>query len=111
MTTLTNNLVLQNGLVLGMNINGAGTLGRKAKNIALFLAAPFIGLAYLLAFPVVGLGMIAWVAGKAIMKNDRARPVALLIAAPFITLAFVAVGPIVGLGALARIGCKALLMV
>lgn len=111
MTTLTNNLVLHNGLVLGANTHGAGTLGGKAKNIALFLAAPFIGLAYLLAFPVVGLGMIAWLAGKAVMKNDRTRPVALLIAAPFITLAFVTLGPIVGLGALARIGCKAVLKV
>ena len=109
MTTYTNNLVLQNGLVLGGNTTSEETLGRKARNIALFLAAPFIGLAYLLAFPVVGLGMIVWIAGKAIMKNEKARPVALLIAAPFITLAFVAVGPIVGLGALVQIGCKALL--
>jgi hypothetical protein len=111
MTTLTNNMVLENGLVLGLNANREPTLAGKAWNIALFLAAPFIGLAYLLAFPVVGLGMIAWLAGKAIMKNEKARPVALLIAAPFITLVFVAVGPIVGLGALARIGCKALLKV
>jgi CheY-like chemotaxis protein len=81
----------------------------RAKNIALFLAAPFIGLAYLLAFPIVGLGMLAWIAGKAVMKNDRARPIACLIAAPFITLAFVTIGPVVGLGALAWIGGKALL--
>jgi CheY-like chemotaxis protein len=81
----------------------------RAKNIALFLAAPFIGLAYLLAFPIVGFGMLAWMAGKAVMKNDKARPIACLIAAPFITLAFVTVGPIVGLGALAWIGGKALL--
>ena len=73
----------------------------KIKNIALFLAAPFVGLAYLLAFPVVGLGMIALIAGRAAMKNDKVRPIACLIAAPFITLAFVTVGPIVGLGALA----------
>ena len=79
------------------------------KNVALFFAAPFIGLAYLLAFPVIGLGMLAWIAGKAAMKNDRLRPIALLIAAPFITLAFVTVGPLVGLGALLWIGGKALL--
>ena len=80
----------------------------KVKNVALFFAAPFIGLAYLLAFPVVGLGMLAWMAGKAVMKNDKLRPIALLIAAPFITLAFVTIGPIVGLGALIWIGGKAL---
>jgi CheY-like chemotaxis protein len=83
----------------------------KVKNVALFLAAPFIGLAYLLAFPVIGLGMLAWIAGKAVMKNDKLRPIALLIAAPFITLAFVTIGPIVGLGALVWIGGKALLKV
>jgi len=81
------------------------------KNVALFFAAPFIGLAYLLAFPVIGLGMLAWIAGKAAMKNDKVRPIALLIAAPFITLAFVTIGPIVGLGALLWIGGKALLKV
>ncbi len=83
----------------------------KAKNIALFLAAPFVGLAYLLTFPIVGLGMLAWIAGKAMMKNDKIRPIACLIAAPFITLAFVTVGPIVGLGALAWMAGKKILKV
>lgn len=87
----------------------AATAESRVKNIALFFAAPFIGLAYLLAFPVIGLGMLAWIAGKAAMKNDKVRPIALLIAAPFITLAFVTVGPLVGLGALLWIGGKALL--
>ena len=83
----------------------------KIKNVALFFAAPFIGLAYLLAFPVIGLGMLAWIGGKAVMKNDTLRPIALLIAAPLVTLAFVTIGPIVGLGALIWIGGKALLKV
>lgn len=87
----------------------AADTGSRVKNVALFLAAPFIGLAYLLAFPVVGFGMLAWMAGKAVMKNDKLRPIVLPIAAPFITLAFVIVGPIVGLGALAWIGGRALL--
>ena len=87
----------------------AATAESRVKNVALFFAAPFIGLAYLLAFPVIGLGILAWTAGKAAMKNDKVRPIALLIAAPFITLAFVTVGPLVGLGALLWIGGKALL--
>jgi len=87
----------------------AATAESRVKNVALFFAAPFIGLAYLLAFPVIGLGMLAWIAGKAAMKNDKVRPIALLIAAPFITLAFVTIGPLVGLGALLWIGGKALL--
>ena len=83
----------------------------KVKNIALFLAAPFVGLAYLLAFPFIGLGMLVWVGGKAVMKNDRIRPIACMIAAPFITLAFVTVGPIVGLGMLAWMAGKKILKV
>jgi hypothetical protein len=41
--------------------------GRTAKDVALFLAAPFIGLAYAVAFPFVGLALLvrygyqAWV--------------------------------------------------
>ncbi len=34
--------------------------GRVAANVGLFFAAPFIGLAYVLAFPFVGLGMLGW---------------------------------------------------
>jgi len=83
--------------------------GSKTKNVLLFLAAPFVGLAYLLAFPFVGLGMLAMLAGKAVMKNDRIRPFAMAIAAPVITLAFVTIGPIVGLCALAWFGGKAIL--
>jgi hypothetical protein len=88
---------------------GEATLAKRAKNIALFFAAPFIGLAYLLAFPFVGLALLLWFAGKAVMANKKARHVALAIAAPFIALACVTVGPIVGLGALAWMGGKAAL--
>jgi CheY-like chemotaxis protein len=35
------------------------------KNIALFFAAPFIGLAYVALFPVIGLGMLAWMGARA----------------------------------------------
>jgi len=84
-------------------------LAKRAKNIALFFAAPFIGLAYLLAFPFVGFALLLWIAGKAVMENKKARHVALAIAAPFIALAFVTVGPIVGLGVLAWMGGTAAL--
>ena len=33
---------------------------KVAKNIALFAVAPFIGLAYAVAFPFVAVGMLAW---------------------------------------------------
>jgi len=92
------------------------------KNVALFLAAPFVGLAYILAFPIVGLGMLAWTAIQAQKKKAEetaalqpatpAKPsglktVAMMIAAPFLALACVVVGPIVGLGLLLWFGLQA----
>jgi hypothetical protein len=118
MSTYTKNLMTENGLMAGMGVAGVfagkgytsaaakAKLGRRARNVALFFAAPFIGLAYLLAFPVVGIAMLAWIGAKAVMKNEKARPVALAIAAPFIGLAFVTVGPIVGVVALAWFGAR-----
>jgi CheY-like chemotaxis protein len=42
------------------------------RNIALFLAAPFIGLAYAVMLPFVGIAMLAWVGGKALLNKARA---------------------------------------
>lgn len=85
------------------------------KNVALFFAAPFIGLAYIIAFPVVGLGMAAWMGGKSLMKYEAVRNVALaaknigfFIAAPFIGLAYIVIAPVAGLAVLAWMGCRAL---
>jgi hypothetical protein len=124
MSTYTKNMMLENGALVGLGFGrvpahkgytvrtaakGNANLVKRAKNVALFFAAPFIGLAYLLVFPVVGFALLVWVAGKAAMKNDKVRPVVLAIAAPFIALAFVTVGPIAGLGGLAWIGAGAVL--
>lgn len=126
MSTYTKNLIAENGALVGLGFGrvltrkgytattaakGKATLIKHVKNVALFFAAPFIGLAYLVAFPVVGLVLLMWIAGKAAMKNEKARPIALLIAAPAIAIAFVTVGPIFGLGAIACTGCRALLNV
>jgi CheY-like chemotaxis protein len=43
-----------------------------AKNVGLFIAAPFIGLAYIIAFPFIGLGMLAWMAVKALRAHGSA---------------------------------------
>ena len=90
-------------------------IARFVKNVALFLAAPFVGLAYILTFPIVGLGMLAWMGIQAQKKKSaeaaRMQPAApakpsavksaaLMLAAPFIGLAYVVVGPILGLGLL-----------
>jgi hypothetical protein len=42
------------------------------KNVVLFLAAPFIGLAYALAFPFVGIAALVWVAVRGTLKRRAA---------------------------------------
>jgi hypothetical protein len=39
---------------------GLADAAKVLKNIVLFAAAPFIGLAYAAAFPFVAVGMLAW---------------------------------------------------
>jgi hypothetical protein len=56
-----------------------------AKSIALFVAAPLIGLVYAVAFPFVGLAMLAWLAVRAMPK--KMKNVLLFFASPFIGLA------------------------
>lgn len=100
---------------------GMTSVARVVKNVALFLAAPFVGLAYILAFPIVGLGMLAWMAIQAQQKKSEEaaklqpasakssalKSTALFLAAPFIGLAFIIAGPIVGLGMLLWFGFQA----
>lgn len=45
------------------------------KNMALFLVAPFIGLLYAVLLPFVGLGMLAWIGGKALLGRPAAQSI------------------------------------
>lgn len=49
-----------------------GKAARYARNVALFTAAPFIGLAYVLAAPFVGLGALVWIAVRAACERKAA---------------------------------------
>ena len=40
------------------------------KNIALYIAAPFVVLAYVLLFPFIGLAMLAWMGARALVKRS-----------------------------------------
>jgi CheY-like chemotaxis protein len=42
-----------------------GRIARWLRDVALFVAAPFLGLLYIVTFPFIGLGALAWVALKA----------------------------------------------
>jgi len=88
----------------------------RIKNVALFLAAPFIGLAYAVMLPLVGFAMLAWTAWKAMNANPAAarvlayvKSVALFAAAPFIGLIYAVSLPFVGMAMLATVAGKALL--
>lgn len=78
-----------------------------AKNVALFLAAPFVGLVYAVLLPFVGVAMLlvtgtkALVAAGALAYAGRlVKNVALLVAAPFIGLVYAAAFPFVGIALL-----------
>ena len=88
--------------------------GNALKNILLFFAAPFIGLVYIVAFPVVGLVALAVLAGRFAAKYEAVKTtarvlkhVALVVAAPAIGLAYVVLFPVIGLVALAWMGGRA----
>ena len=87
--------------------NGAAAndwLGR-AKTVGLLVAAPLIGLVYAVAFPFVGLAMLARAGFRAMPK--RVKNVVLFFAAPLIGLAYAVAFPFVGLGMLVWMGVRA----
>jgi CheY-like chemotaxis protein len=51
----------------------ASGAGQAVKNVALFVAAPFIGLAYAVAFPFVGLALLARYGYRAFRDRAKAR--------------------------------------
>jgi CheY-like chemotaxis protein len=85
------------------------------KNILLFFAAPFIGLAYIIALPFVGMVALAIIAGRAAREVEALNKVGgilkhggLLLAAPFVGLAYVTVFPFIALAMLVWLGGRAL---
>jgi CheY-like chemotaxis protein len=84
------------------------------KNISLFFAAPFIGLAYIVALPLVGLGVFAVLAVRAAAKIEAVRTVGqtlkhvgMIVAAPVFGLAYVVLFPFIGLALLLWMAGKA----
>lgn len=85
------------------------------RNMALFLSAPFVGLLYAILLPFVGLGMLAWFAGRALFESAKVRKAlrvgrkAVMVAAmPFVGLAYLIALPFAGLGMLAWFAATAL---
>ena len=82
--------------------------GGWLKDVALFLAAPFIGLLYAVLMPFVGLGMVAWFGVRAALRSETLKFIAKAVAAPFIGLAFVLGAPFAGLATLVWMGGRRL---
>jgi len=83
------------------------------KSTGLFLAAPFVGLAYIVAMPFVMLGALAWMAVRPLANRLQAitpflKNVGLFFAAPFVGLAYVIAFPFIGAGMLLWRAAKAL---
>jgi hypothetical protein len=88
--------------------------GGALKNIALFFAAPFFGLAYIIAFPIVGLVALAVLTARAAAKYEAVRATAALVrtaglaaAVPMLGLGYIILFPFIGLAALAWMGGRA----
>lgn len=76
-------------------------------DVALFIAAPFIGLAYIIAFPVVAMVALMLTALEAYGRFETAKRIVSVLkfagglaAAPFVGLAFIIFFPVIGLGLL-----------
>ncbi|MBI5923553.1 MAG: response regulator [Betaproteobacteria bacterium] len=82
----------------------------RTKNVVLFLAAPFIGLLYVMAMPFVAAGMLIWIGGKALAKKvPIVKPLTMTIVAPILGFAMIVAAPFVGIGLLGWYGTRALL--
>jgi hypothetical protein len=82
------------------------------KAALMFVGGPLIGLALVIALPVIGLALAAYYSGKLIAARwlgiaRYIKNVALFLAAPFIGLAYLLAFPFVGLGTLVYFGVKA----
>jgi hypothetical protein len=83
----------------------ARTAFAGAKAIAIGCAAPFVGLAFVVGLPFIGLAVLAWM----LLRIPFVRNVALFLAAPFIGLAYALAFPFVGVGLLAWVAVRAVL--
>jgi len=102
---------------LGPTVGRIVARGRRTHpigwNVALAVAAPLIGLVFVVAFPLAGLGILAWIGARALARRAKAlarfaKNVALFVAAPFVGLVYAVAFPFVGIGFLAWRGARAI---
>ena len=87
-------------------------LTTATKAILMLAAGPLLGLAFVIALPIVSVALTAYYGAKLMAPRwagvlHHAKNVGLFFAAPFIGLAYIIAFPFVGAGALIYIGVKA----
>ena len=95
------------------------TVRTLIKTIGMLMAAPFIGLAYVIALPIIGIYQLAKLALEAYAKRApatsgkmkkvkvMARNIGLFFAAPFVALGYVIALPFVGFFMIAKLAMEA----
>jgi hypothetical protein len=114
MNALTANVMVGN---LGPRVERITARGRRtypaAWNAVLAVAVPLIGLVFVVAFPLAGLAILAWIGARTLARWAKplarfAKNVALFVAAPFVGLAYAVAFPFVGIGILVWRGARGL---
>jgi hypothetical protein len=82
------------------------------KSVLMLAGAPLIGLAFVIALPMLSVLLTAYYSGKLFVTHRAGiahcvKNVALFFAAPFVGLAYMVALPFVGFGALVYFGVKA----
>ena len=112
--TLTAPELALEGLKVGLEKIAARTkeFSIAAKTALMLVGGPLIGLAFVIALPLIGVTLIGYYSAKLIAARRAGivrhiKNVALFLAAPFIGLAYMAAFQFIGLGALVYFGVKA----
>lgn len=85
-------------------------LTAATKAVLMLAGAPLLGLAFVVALPIVCVALTAYYGAKMVAWGTVAKHVknvALFLVAPFVALAYIIALPVAGLGTLAYMGMKA----
>ncbi|MFA5916050.1 MAG: hypothetical protein WC830_21095 [Burkholderiales bacterium] len=82
------------------------------KTVLMLVTGPLLGLAFVIALPIVSVALTAYYGGKLLAAHwatigKHVKNVALFFASPFIGLAYMLALPFVGFGTLVYFGVKA----
>lgn len=113
LTMNTPELALANLEAVAEKFNAATeNLTAATKTVLMVAGAPLLGLAFVLALPLISVALTAYYAAILIAARSagvarHVKNVALFFAAPFVGLAYILAFPFVGVGMLCYLGVKA----